>query len=121
MKMMLYLQAILLALTVTACTTYALAASNESPAAAAGEGANVISGWVISNVHYRLAENPARLSAVEFDLDQPAGLVKVGFEEGGAEFFDCVNTHGLHWVCDVRAEVGIQSMNALRVIALGEK
>lgn len=121
MKKIVSLQILVLALVVTSCTTYAFAASNENPGAQAGEGANVISGWAVSNVHYRLAETPSRLSAVEFDLDQPAGMVKVSFDDSGSEFFDCVNTHELHWLCDVRSQVELQSMNTLRVVALGGK
>ncbi|GAB4444665.1 MAG: hypothetical protein OHK0041_01220 [Anaerolineales bacterium] len=121
MKTMLSLQVLVLAFAVTSCTAYAFASSNENPAVQAGEGANAISGWVISNIHYRLAETPSRLAAVEFDLDQPAGVVKVSFDDTGAEFFDCVNTHELHWLCDVRSQVELQSMNTLRVVALGGK
>ncbi|MFZ5885114.1 MAG: hypothetical protein ACOYYI_15185 [Chloroflexota bacterium] len=121
MKTILSLQVMVLVFVVTSCTTYAFASSNENPAMQAGEGANAISGWAISNVHYRLAENPSRLSAVEFDLDQPADLVKVSFDGGGSEYFPCVNVSERHWVCDVRAQVELQSMSALRVVALGEK
>jgi hypothetical protein len=121
MKKIVSLQILVLALVVTSCTTYAFAASNENPGAQAGEGANIISGWAVSNVHYRLAEDPSRLSAVDFDLDQPAAVVKVSFDDSGSAFFDCVNTHELHWVCDVHSRVELQSMNTLRVIALGGK
>ncbi len=121
MKKRLLYPMVLLLFAVTSCTGYAFAASNESAPFQAGEGAGAISGWTISNVHYQLAADPSRLSAVEFDLDQPAAVVKVSFDGAAAEYFECANPYALHWVCSVQGRVTLQAINGLRVIALGGK
>lgn len=96
-------------------TTYAYASSdtNFSPR---GEGANSISGWDVSNVSYRLAENSSGINAVEFDLDQPAGMVKVSVNSSNAGFFNCINTNETHWVCNINGE-SVANADTLRVIA----
>lgn len=51
-------------------TSYVLSASNTVPATRAGAGAQVVSGYVVSNVHYNLnASDPRNVDSVTFDLD----------------------------------------------------
>ena len=96
-------------------TSYAYA-SSESPAVG-GEGVNTISGWNVSGVQYRLEEGASKTSAVEFDLDAPANVVKVSVKSTAASFYDCVNTIGNHWYCVIGPEAGIADFDQLRVIA----
>lgn len=101
-------------------TVYAFASSGTNLSAGGGEGVGAISGWTVSNVHYRL-DGSAALSAVEFDLDKSAEVVKISLDSSNVIYFDCLKAQGLHWVCDINLPVGISSMNELRVIAAGTK
>ena len=83
-----------------------------------GEGAGGISGYDISNVHYRLAEDPSCLSAVELDLDGPAAKVMIGFDDTSDQSFTCHNVGQHHWLCRVD-NVEVSQINKLRVIAIG--
>ena len=49
-----------------------------------GEGAGEISGYMVSNLHFRLAEDPTLISAVDFDLDAPASEVLISFDSRGS-------------------------------------
>jgi hypothetical protein len=95
--------------------TYAFASSN-SNFRPSGEGANTIGGWAVSNIKYSLAEDSSTISAVEFDLDNPAGMVKASINSSSDAFYSCMNTMGTHWVCNTNQE-SISSADALRVIA----
>lgn len=46
----------------------ALAAANSVPANAAGDGAETISGYTITIVHYTLATDPSNIASVEFHI-----------------------------------------------------
>lgn len=109
----------LLFVVITSFTTYAFASSGTNISAQGGEGAQTISGWVVSNVQYRLADGSAMLSAVEFDLDKSAGTVKVSLDSSNPIYFDCLNIQGFHWVCDVNSHVRVSAMDELRVVAVG--
>jgi len=87
---------------------YALAASDTN-LPSAGEGRNTISGWAVMNVQYRLAEDAAKISVVEFDLDAPASLVQISLDSTNASFFDCRNIRGMHWSCDVNSQIEISN------------
>jgi hypothetical protein len=84
-----------------------------------GESASAISGWVISNVQYKFASDPAQISAVEFDLNSPAGEVRVKLSSKSPAYFTCVNTGHYHWHCQTSG-VGVVSLDELRVIATSQ-
>ena len=94
-------------------------ASSRTDQPAGGEGANLVSGYDVSGVHYLLAEDPALLAAVEFDLNSSAHVVKVSVNSSNAGLVDCRNIGGYHWVCDFNSSVHISDVNELRVIATG--
>ena len=96
-------------------TTYAFA-SSQTGAPVGGEGINPVSGYTVSGVHYQLS-NDATLSAVEFDLSAPAGMVKASVNPASGVFFECKHTDGYHWVCDVNSSIQVSEMNELRVVA----
>ncbi len=95
--------------------TYAFASStsNFQPG---GEGVNAISGWAVSNVSYQLSGNSALISAVEFDLDNPAGMVKASINSSSGMYYNCMNTNATHWICNVNLQ-SISNADALQVIA----
>ena len=109
--------AVLFALIVT-FTTFAFA-SSQTGTLPGGESASPLSGYTVSGIHYRLS-NEASLSAVEFDLSAPAGMVKAGMDSTSGRFFDCRNTGGYHWVCDIDPFVKVSELIELKVIATGE-
>jgi hypothetical protein len=102
---------------ITFFATYAFASSDTNISPHKGEGAAPISGWNISNVHYRLGKNGSNLSGVEFDLDGPASQVMVGFENASERTFSCHHVDELHWSCEVDG-VEVSRMDGLRVIAV---
>lgn len=99
-------------------STYAFA-SSQADQPVGGEGANAISGWDISGVHYLPANDPSKLAGVEFDLNSPADVVKVSLNSSNSMFFDCVHTAGYHWVCSIDPSMKVSEANELRVIATG--
>jgi hypothetical protein len=63
---------------VIAGSAYAFAAANTIPANNVGSGASTVSGYVISNIEYNFAAgDPTQIATIEFDLDKPAGTVKI--------------------------------------------
>jgi len=83
-----------------------------------GEAAGRISGYDISNVHYRLVEDTSYLSAVELDLDGPAAQVMIGFDDASDQTFTCTHVGQGHWYCGVK-DVKVSLIYQLRVIAIG--
>lgn len=99
--------------------TYALTASNTFASATnqAGQGAQTISGFAVSNVSYTLdAVNPENYSAVDFDLDGAAGDVRAKVTAAGTTYSTCSNTTGNHWTCPITNSVA--SADELTVIAV---
>jgi hypothetical protein len=99
--------------------TYALTASNTFASATnqAGQGAQTISGFAVSNVSYTLnGSNPENYSAVEFDLDGAAGDVRAKVTAAGATYSTCANTLANHWNCPITDSVA--SADQLTVIAV---
>ena len=68
-----------------------------------GEGTGEISGYTITNLHFRLAEDPSIISAVEFDLNGPASEVLINFDPPSNLTFSCSNPAGYDWVCELDA------------------
>ena len=111
------IQLIVLTASIFFYATYAFASSN-SNFRPAGEGANMISGWAVSNITYNLAEDSSKISAIEFDLDNPAGMVKASINSSSEAYYSCLNTTATHWVCNTNQE-SISTADALNVIATG--
>jgi hypothetical protein len=102
---------------VFATAAYAFAASNtfSDPTNSAGDGADTISGYTVSNVAYTLdTSNPANVTFVDFDLDADATTVKVSLS--GEALQTCNNTAGFHWQCPISG-VTATAANNLRVSA----
>lgn len=114
------IQFLVLMVVIVLFTTYAFA-SNETGLAPGGEGANTISGWNVSNIHYGLTDDPSKISLVEFDLDGSADSVNVSLDSSTPRFFSCENNFGTHWVCNVNsAQIHVSDVNEVRVVALGQ-
>lgn len=93
------------------------AASSSSNAVRYGEGTSMISGWTISNIHYRYAGQADLLAAVEFDLDSPAEAVRVRLTGESGPFFPCYSVGGNHWICETGTGLPISAMKALQIVA----
>ena len=104
---------------ILASTIYGFASSDTGGIKPGGEGLNQISGWVVSNVKYTLADDPSKLNAVEFDLDSQARTVQVGFLTANPQYFPCTNETGNHWLCEINRGIDILNIEGLRVIATG--
>jgi hypothetical protein len=94
-------------------------ASSSSGEKASGEGAVEISGWTVSNVHYRSSSDPSLVKSVNFDLDAPAGSVSVKLNSKSAAYTNCINLIAYHWQCDFPTGISIASLDEFRVIAVG--
>jgi hypothetical protein len=112
----LLLIAVLLAL-VLGNLAFGLGASNTVPGARAGDGSNTISGYVVSNVDYVLAANPANIDRVTLSLDAAAVNVLVKVVAASATYTTCTNTAGFNWSCDLSPDVAVTSADQLSVIA----
>ena len=112
----LYIQILLLAIVIF--STYAFASANTNTARAGGEGASVISGWNVSKIKYQLAADPSLLSAVEFDLDKPAGYVKVSLNSTNTTYYDCDNAFDFHWICYTEPNTWVALADELRIVAV---
>src|SRR5581483_2534340 len=79
---------------VFATVATAFAASNTIPSAgAAGDGANTIGGYTVTNVQYNLnASNPANIDSVSFTLSASATTVKIKLVAAGSTYYSCTNT-----------------------------
>lgn len=102
---------------VAGSASFALAYSNLE-AGPRGNGDGEISGRAVSNIHYTLGADPSQISAVEFDLDAPAGEVRVRFGDGESAYFSCAHAGNHHWRCSLSG-VSVASATGLRVIATG--
>jgi len=118
MKSLFKLYVICIVIGIVAFPVYAFASSNSGPAAS-GEGAATISGWVVSNLSYQLANDPSFVSGVSLDLDGAASTVSVKLNSSGAIYTTCSNTYEYHWQCDFSSGAKLSEMNEFRVIAVG--
>ncbi len=103
---------------VFATVATAFAASNTIPSAgAAGDGANTISGYTVTNVQYNLnASNPANIDSVSFTLSASATTVKIKLVAAGSTYYSCTNTSGNNWSCTTTGAT-VSPSDELRVIA----
>ncbi len=104
---------------VAGSASFALAYSNLE-AGPRGNGGGEISGWTVSNIHYTLSADPSQMSAVEFDLDTPAGEVKVRLGDSESRYFSCAHTGSNHWRCSLSG-VSAASATGLQVIATSRR
>ena len=118
MNRFLYFSLLSLIILTASFATFAFASSRTGQPVD-GEGMSPISGYVVTNVHYVLAEDPSRLVAVEFDLNDTAIVVKASASSLGNPYFFCQNTSGYHWVCDFDSSLGIPDLSELNVVAIG--
>ena len=95
-------------------------ASSETSVPSGGEGVSIISGWTVSNIQYRLADDTSGVMAVEFDLDGRADVVRVSFGTFDNAYFDCTNDGNFHWVCSIYPQIKLSDLTELRVIAIGD-
>lgn len=94
---------------VLATSGFAFMAVNSVPVSHAGEGAGVISGYDVSNVHYTLKDNGDSavgtdyfIEAVSFELNAPATTVSASVwnSEQAAAYGDCSTSNGgTRWTC----------------------
>jgi hypothetical protein len=98
--------------------TYAFAEANTVPATFAGDGAEDISGYIISGVHYTLdVGNPALINAVIFTLDNAATTVRVKLVQAGTTYYTCTVAGGTSVSCNIGGAVTVLAADELRVIA----
>lgn len=83
-----------------------------------GESVAEVSGFIVSDIHFRLADNPSYIKAVEFELDGPASQVMVGFDHPSNRFFSCRKREGHSWICDLD-EIDIVDVHTIKLIATG--
>ncbi len=104
-----------------AISTYAFAASNTVPTSAAGEGANAISGYTISNIDYTLnSSNPANVDQVEFDLNAapPATAdVKAKLVASSSTWYTCTISAGTHSTC-LTPGAAVSAIDLLSVVVV---
>jgi hypothetical protein len=115
--------AMLVLIMIFASSAYAFAAANVVPETGAGDGANTISGYNVTNVTYALnAASPANLDTVSFDLAPTAGAgpattVKVQLVTGGA-WFNCTTPGASrNWDCSTAGAVTALAADNLHVVA----
>jgi hypothetical protein len=66
-----------------------------------GESVVAISGYVITNLRFHLADDPSFISGVDFYLDDSASEVQIHFDTESNPSFSCFNPAGYHWVCEL--------------------
>ncbi|MCS7276284.1 MAG: hypothetical protein NZ695_04645 [Dehalococcoidia bacterium] len=95
---------------------FGFAATNTVPATRAGDGANTISGYTVTNVVYTLdSTNPQNIASVSFDLDAAANEVRVRLQTGGT-WFNCTSGGDNNWSCTTTGQT-VAGANELRVVA----
>jgi hypothetical protein len=88
------LSAVLLAVMVLTMAIYGFAAANTFAAPTnAGDGAEDISGYAISSIHYNLNyATPVTINTVTFTATPaPTGTIKIKLVDAGNTWYDCTN------------------------------
>lgn len=103
---------------VAAFAASAFTASNTVPASSAGDGANTISGYTITNVQYTLnATNPKNMDAVAFTISPAAAsTVKIQVVNGGS-WYSCTNTAGSVSCATTAPQATVLAADQLTVVA----
>lgn len=98
--------------------TYAYAASNILPATSAGDGAEAVTGYTVTNVLYNLnSTNPDLLDSVTFTLSAPADEVSIRLVTTGSTWYPCTIATSTSVTCLTSAAV--LSIDTLQVVATG--
>ncbi len=100
--------------------TYALASGNTNPVSQAGDGAARISGWIVSDIQYRLGSDASKIESVSFSLDHPAGTVRVKLAAADSQYFACTDVGGNRWACDIVPGLDVSRADELRVVAIDD-
>lgn len=99
--------------------TYAFTAANTVPDSKAGDGSGVVSGFVLSSVHYNLnAADPGDVDSVTFDLDSapPAGSTITAQLDPVGSWYACTNV-ATAVTCDTTApQATVLAATQLRVV-----
>lgn len=95
-------------------------ASKDAGILVAGEGASPISGWVVSDIQYTVAEGSNQIAAVAFDLNAPAGQASVSLNMASGRSFPCSNPVATHWTCPIHSQVSVAEIDQFQVTALGK-
>ncbi len=106
---------------VFASVGYAFAAANVVPATNAGDGAEVISGYTISAVHYNLnATNPQNIDSVTFTTSATVPLlstVKIQLVATTGSWYTCTGQGSTSISCATTSpQATAVSANSLRVV-----
>jgi hypothetical protein len=107
---------------IVAATVYGLAAANVVPESGAGDGANSITGYTVTNVTYTLDTTPYNLSKVTFNINptsaaQAPVTVKVALVDPPVTWYACTVGTSPSWSCTFSPAVPITPTNKLRVVA----
>jgi hypothetical protein len=82
-------------LTIISAAVYGFAAANTVPTSKAGDGAGVVSGYTVSNIHYNLnASNPRNIDSVTFNLDTApvaGSTITIKLVSAGSTWYTCTN------------------------------
>ncbi len=119
---------VLAIIAIMATAAYGFAASNTVNPSHAGDGSGAISGYTVSKVHYTMDTiNPANVSGVSFELDQPANTAQVRFGTGAGPFtwsgtYSCnpvTAAPDTQWTCPVNVNdhITVASITQLDVAA----
>lgn len=97
---------------------FAFTASNTVPNASLGQGANVISGYTVSNVGYSLnSTTPSNVDSVSFTLSPAtAGTVKIQLVSGGS-WYSCTNSSGSVSCATTSPQAVVSAADSLDVVA----
>ena len=100
--------------------TYGLTAANTVPTSKAGDGANTISGYTVSGVHYTPnSSDPTLLDKVQFSLNSTpvaGSTIRAKVVSSGSTWYDCTWA-GTAVECPTTApQATVVSVNELRVV-----
>jgi len=99
--------------------TYALTAANTVPASKAGDGSGVVSGYVLSSIHYDLnATNPANIDQITFTLDSApvAGSTIRAQLAAAGSWYSCTNVGAAVTCATTAPQATVLAATSLRVI-----
>ena len=99
---------------------YAFTATNVVPASNAGDGNAAIGDFTLSNITYTYNSRiPEYIDYWQFDLGAPASSVRSKIMSSSASYTACTNVSGTLWRCDPTDITISNSVDQLRVIAVG--
>jgi hypothetical protein len=110
--------ALTLIFAVISTVTYAFASSSTGNSKPAGQGAEAISGYAVSNISYKQGDDLSKIASVSLSLSAPAAKVQIKLTKDQANWFECINVNENNWTCNANNS-SIRSANELQVVALG--